>query len=361
MTDAATKLKRPQILVVDDEPAGFDVIEGMLFGQDNYQLSYASSGSEAMCRIKVNMPDVILLDVMMPDVNGLEVCRWLKTSPKWQHIPIIMVTALNSKEDLARCLEIGADDFICKPVNTLEIRARIRSMLRLKQQYDELNAVLELRQDMANMIVHDLRNPLTTVVLASEVLKLTSLTPKQTQKVQQISIATQQLDSMVNSLLAMAKLEAGKLVLDRQDTDLGEMLQTLIHDWQAIASQRRIQLQFEHPSQVISLAIDPSLIRRVLENLLSNAIKFSPSDSVIQLCVTTDANQTQIQVIDNGSGINEEHKQYIFEKYEIGQILNHVSQTGLGLAFCKLVVEAHDGQLLLTDHQPTGSIFTIAF
>jgi DNA-binding response OmpR family regulator len=142
MTD--TQAKQHSILLVDDEASIFEVIEGLLY-REGYQLNYVSSGREALDRIDEIEPDVILLDLMMPEMDGIETCQQIKANQRWCHIPIIMVTALSSKEDLARCLEAGADDFLAKPVNSLELRARVRSMLRIKLQYDALAATQRLR------------------------------------------------------------------------------------------------------------------------------------------------------------------------------------------------------------------------
>ncbi|GBF78903.1 two-component system response regulator [Aphanothece sacrum] len=135
-------MNSPVILVVDDEPRNFDVIESFL-SHENYELNYASSGEEALESLNLMPIDLILLDVMMPEMDGLEACSLIKVNPQWQSIPIIMVTALTAKEDLARCLNTGADDFISKPVNSLELRARVNSMLRIKQQYDEIQIGLQ--------------------------------------------------------------------------------------------------------------------------------------------------------------------------------------------------------------------------
>ncbi|MGR3276215.1 response regulator [Acaryochloris marina NIES-2412] len=136
--------KQHSILVIDDEERIFDVIEGLLI-REGYRLTYAPSGPAAIQQMDALQPDVILLDVMMPQMDGIEACRQIKANPNWKHIPIIIVTALTSKADLARSLEAGADDFISKPINSLELRARVRSMLRIKIQYDALAATLRLR------------------------------------------------------------------------------------------------------------------------------------------------------------------------------------------------------------------------
>ncbi|HBE32230.1 MAG TPA: response regulator [Cyanobacteria bacterium UBA11368] len=136
--------KKPRILIIDDEESIFEVIEGLLL-REGYDLTYVSSGKEALNQIEEIQPDVILLDLMMPEMDGLETCQQIKANQRWCHIPIIMVTALSSKEDLARSLESGADDFLSKPINSIEMRARVRSMLRIKLQYDALAATQRLR------------------------------------------------------------------------------------------------------------------------------------------------------------------------------------------------------------------------
>ena len=136
--------KKLRILIIDDEESIFEVIEGLLL-REGYDLTYVSSGKEALNQIEEIQPDVILLDLMMPEMDGLETCQQIKANQRWCHIPIIMVTALSSKEDLARSLEAGADDFLSKPINSIEMRARVRSMLRIKLQYDALAATQRLR------------------------------------------------------------------------------------------------------------------------------------------------------------------------------------------------------------------------
>lgn len=350
---------QPSILVVDDEPNNFDVIE-MLLLRDGYDLGYATSGLEALKYLNDCLPSVILLDVMMPDINGIELCRQIKAHPSWQPIPIIMVTALSSKENLAQCLDAGADDFVSKPVNGIELRARVRSMLRIKQQHDALQSTLQLREDMSNMIVHDLRNPLSSILLAGTVLQLMNLPEKPQKKLEQIMLAGQQLQSLIDNLLIMAKLEAGKLLLNRTDVDLCEVGTAALFDFEAIAAQKRIQLSSQLPEPGGSAWVDAALVRRVLDNLLSNAIKFSPSGSQVglQIAYLTEGH-VRIEVADSGAGISPELRQCIFEKYEVGQVLHDVSQTGLGLAFCKMVIAAHDGSISVAENQPSGSVFTV--
>lgn len=356
----------PSILIVDDEPNNFDVIEAFLADQD-YQLYYVSSGQEAIDSLQAFEPDVILLDVMIPGMNGVEVCEHIKSLPEWRSVPIIMVTALSAKEDLARCFDAGADDFIRKPINGVELRARVHSMLRIKKQYDDLQTLLKsqeemlhLREDMSDMIVHDLRNPLTNILLASALFDTTGLSEKQLKKLTQISRAGEQIKMMVDSLLFMAKLESGKMLLNPVETDVYELGKAVAADFELIAEEKRIVLLRELPAPGKLIALDATVFRRVIENLLSNAVKFSPSGSQIQLKIDYPPDHhVRVQVIDAGNGVSPERKQQIFEKFEIGNLLQATSQIGLGLAFCKIAVEAQGGTLSLEDNQPKGSIFTI--
>ncbi|PZO40537.1 MAG: histidine kinase [Pseudanabaena frigida] len=192
-------MNEPSILVVDDEPDNFDVIETLL-SQQNYILHYAASGEEAIARLNLFRPDVILLDVMMPNMDGIEVCQRIRSQPEWKAVPIIMVTALTAKEDLAKCLATGANDFISKPLNTLEFCARVQSMLRIKQQYDQL--------ERANALISaQLEASLEGVIAANEQGQLVGYNQKLRQmwNIDEITINNNDSDQLLFPLLQEAK------------------------------------------------------------------------------------------------------------------------------------------------------------
>jgi two-component system sensor histidine kinase/response regulator len=355
--------KQPSILVVDDEPNNFDVIEALL-DEDDYELNYASSGLKAIERLDSLLPDVILLDVMMPELNGIDVCKRITQNTRWKMIPIIMVTALTAKEDMVACLEAGASDFLSKPVNGVELRARIKSMIRIKQQYDELESLMKSREDLVNMIVHDLRTPLTTILLSAELLNDPNMPEvRKPEKLERITRGGQRLQSLIDSLLMMAKLEAGKMVLKYTNTDLHQLCTSLIADFEVIAAQKKLSLSVSFPevnAERQRVNVDVPIFRRILDNLLSNAIKFSPSNSQIQVRVSyPESGGVNVSVADMGRGIDESMKSIIFDKYEIGTSVQNTAQLGLGLAFCKLAIEAHGGSIAAENNQPSGSIFTL--
>ena len=365
------------ILVVDDDPDNFEVIEILLF-KEHYELIYAPHAEAALNTLQNTLPDVILLDVMMPEIDGLELCQLIKGNWEWKHIPIIMVTSLNSKEDLARCLDAGADDFIGKPVNGIELRARVRSMLRIKHQYDSLKSALQLRENMSNMLVDDLRNPLANMMTACEVMRSYNLPEKPQKKLAEIIHTGNRLQSLIDTLLMMAKLDSGKILLSCREVDICELAQKVVSDFEVMANQLQINLVCELPEVRKFLSLDALLLRRIFDNLLSHAIKFSPPQSQVilkvfypeqlsdsELLSTTSESliftpQVCIQFIDESSGVSQDLQQLILNKsYEIRSQWQGVTQTGLGLAFCQVAIEAHNGRFSVENRQPHGAIFTV--
>ena len=354
-------MNTPSVLIIDDEPNNFDVIETLLSEQD-YQLHYAASGQEAIASLDIFDPDLILLDVMMPGIDGIEVCRQIKAMSKWQAVPIVMVTALSTKSDLANCLTAGADDFISKPVNAIELRARVHSMLRIKHQYDDLQSLLKLREDMVKMVVHDLRNPLAGILLGLELLKRIDY-PREKQQTQLARLYSfaQAIQVLIDDLLQIALLESGKTRLNYTEVYLCDLIESAISNFEAIAAKKNQSLVAQLPEETSRrVSVDATMIHRTLDNLLSNAIKFSPPNSqiIVNVEFLTSGN-AKIQVIDSGPGVPDTLRYKIFEKYEIGNLMSDVSQIGLGLAFCKMVVEAHGGEICVRNNQPQGAIFEI--
>lgn len=362
---------RARILIIDDQVTVHAVLKSFLL-QEGYELFFATSGPEGLERLAEVDPDTILLDVMMPDLDGFEVCQRLKGDERWQHIPIILVTALDGKEDIARGLDAGADDFLSKPVNSLELRARVRSMLRIKKQFDELQATMQLREDLTAMIVHDIRNPLAPIMgIAELLLFLGELPPRATKDIQTLRNEAHRLNDYLNDMLMLTKMEHGELILDREMTDIDQIIRAVRESHQIVAQSKTVELVLDFPDESQPVWLDANLFQRVMDNLISNALKFSPRQSRVAVAVEylnpskmvdggDDQAGLRLKVIDEGPGIPEMYRASIFDKFKIVDLKEQdVSQTGLGLAFCKLVVEAHGGKIFVDANSPRGSIFTI--
>jgi signal transduction histidine kinase len=350
------------VLIIDDEPIARAGLEALLARQ-GYRLEFADNGRAGLAKAIELLPDVVLLDIMMPDMDGYEVCAQLRADPRLRATPIVILTALSDKESLVRGLDAGADEFLTKPVTGLELRARVRSMLRIKQQHDELERLLQLREQFVNMLVHDMRSPLQVIMSYGDLLlSEAELSVEHREWVEAINANANRLSKLLTEMLITAKMAKGQFVLHRSVVDLGRLARDAWQQHRVIAQERRIELRLELPDQPVSAELDVNLFIRVLDNLLSNALKFSPPGSAVVLRVPPVAadGRLRIQVLDQGPGIPAAHLDSIFNQFEIVALRRKgFTQIGLGLPFCKLVVEAHGGRLQVEPHQPTGSIFTI--
>lgn len=359
-----------KIFIIDDDPIMREAIAERL-AVENYAFLFATNGKEALDKLDSVTPDLILLDVMMPFIDGYELCKQIKANKAWQHIPVILISALDDKSDLIRGLEAGADEFLTKPVSGAELRARVRSMLRIKEQYDALQKTLQLREDMVQMLVHDLRNPLSIIALQNGTMLMRNNLPTQERTSAEIIRAQiKNLEMFLNDMLLTAKMEHDQFQLNLMQIDMRQLAEQVVCDFEALAEVEQVSLQLIVPAEPCMVDIDTNLFSRVLDNLVSNAFKFSPPGGTVTVRVSTatrdekgDSWQRQplyIQVLDEGPGIPEAYHEVIFEKYETAPLPgSDESQIGLGLAFCKMVVEAHNGRITAKSNHPQGTILSI--
>lgn len=356
-----------RVLIVDDDPLARETLEALL-RREQYHLLFAASGVDVLPRMDELAPDLILMDIMMPGMNGFDVCRQLKAMPEYRHIPIILITALDSTADFVRGLDSGADEFISKPFNTPELKARIRSMLRSKRQYDALQYTLQTRDLLSNMIVHDMRNPLAAVMLYIQLLKRRgNLQPEQEHYLDMIFNEAHHVSSFLEDMLLLNKLDRGSVPLTLSRLDLGRMLADITQKTQAIVTARKVDLVIaEPPATPEAMKVDMMLFQRALENMIAHAIKSAPSHSQVTvtcqlLAPTPPANhRLRIEVGNEGSHLAEEDLHHIFDRFAVMMLKERgQSHVGLGLAHCRMVVEAHGGQVKASNRQPTGLLFTI--
>ena len=353
------------ILIVDDEPTSRFTLEGKLRSEP-YTLSFAVNGREALEILEDIKPHVILMDVMMPEMDGFTACRHIKKHPQWKNIPVIMVTALDDRDTLREGFDAGANDFVSKSASAIELRARVRSMVQIKRQYDDLADLLRIREDMANMVAHDMRNPLTSILGYSQLLiKMDLPRDEVISFAEKIHSETRRLNGFITDMLLMAKMEHNQLILNPSHVSVQKILRTaqIHHQIQAEAKEMTIVVDDTPPDTFIE--VDANLFQRVIDNLVSNALKYAPQETAVTLRAIpqkdTDSPHTvRIEVADEGPGIPDEKKESIFGKFDTGIPFSEaVTQIGLGLAFSKTVITAHNGNIFVTDNQPQGSIFVI--
>jgi signal transduction histidine kinase len=391
--------EKPRILVVDDESSARNTLEAFLF-REGYDLAFAASGPEALDRLDELEPDVILLDVIMPGMDGIEACQRLKTDKRWRHIPIILVTVLDSKEDLARGLDAGADDFLSKPVNNLELQARVRSMLRIKKQYDKLIGTItackqaeeqlqryaaqlersneEVKQ-FAYIVSHDLRAPLTNLRGFSEELyyalevigsAMDTALPHLDEK-QRLAVATAlqedvpevlgfidssvaRMDRFINAVLKLSRLGHRELKLERIDMNalVQANLQTLAHQ----IEERQVKVTVEPLPEV---AADRTSMEQIMGNLLNNAVLYlDPGHpGKIEITARRGCDETTFHVHDNGRGIVEEDMDKVFAPFRrAGK--QDVPGEGMGLAYVQTLVRRHGGRIWCESEPGVGTTLT---
>jgi len=355
---------RSKVVIVDDELSMRMQLESML-ALDNYEICTFASGTELLENLPHLNPDLIILDLMMPEIGGFEICRRLKGTSQYQHIPIILVTVLDSKQILAKGLDAGADDFLQKPVSRLELRARVRSMLRIKLQYDELESTLKMREELSNMIVHDMSSPIVSVLLHATLMEEQVTDSELRKHLEMIKMAADRLDSFVNDMLMLAKMEQSKLRLNPSKINVKQMIIDAEQHFNIIAQSKDIHLTMDLPEDDFTIALDSNLFRRVIANLLANALQYSSANSKVilelrYLSPDQHGSHLRLRVIDEGPGIPEAYRHRVFEKFEVVDLKRKgISQIGLGLTFCKMAIDAHGGTIFVEPNHPKGSIFVV--
>jgi len=350
----------PCVVIVDDELSMRKHCAMQLMDQ-GYAVQTLESGTRLLAEIDRIQPDLIILDVVMPEIDGLEVCRRLKNNPRWQHIPIILSTVVDPKIILVDGTEAGADDYLPKPVTRLELRARVRSMLRIKHQYDELESLLKLRDELSNMIIHDMSSPVVQIQLHNALLHEKITQPEARQHLDMIQAGADRLDDFINDILMLAKMEQSKLHVQPGEIDITPLINESVQHLGIMAQAKNIRLLSMVPEEPVICAVDVNLFRRVVGNLLSNAVQYSPNDSTVMISLDPRGNHgMRLKIMDEGPGIPETAKRRIFDKYEVVDLKKKgVKQIGLGLTFCKMVVDAHGGTIQVYDNNPHGAVFVV--
>lgn len=363
-SDTPPAPSRSRILVVDDEPKNRELIRDTLEAH-GFGVEEANDGEQALAAIAQSAPDVVLLDVAMPGMDGLEVCRRLRAQESTADLPVIMVTAHADRQDRLDGIKAGANDYLTKPVDLQDLVLRVRNTTATKRLNDTVKDNLRklqelelLRDGLTHMVIHDLRSPLTSIMMALELLSpavADKLDPQKLKFLKTAESGAQIMADMIVGLLDVSRLEAGEMPVQRKVCDLAGVVQRVVEQLQ-LSTNGRV-LKFESTAGPATIEVDEELLRRVITNLIRNALKFAPMDGLVQVGVTRESDAIKVTVTDNGPGIAPEMHKRIFEKFGQGAGNHARIGTGLGLTFCKLAVEAHGGQIGVTSAVAQGSTF----
>ena len=363
LSDLMAPQLKSRILVVDDISKNLQVV-GTILRNEGYHVMPATSGLQALERVRAQPPDLILLDLMMPEMDGLEVCSRLKADPLTRQIPVIFLTASNEMEHLMKGFEAGAVDYITKPFNAPELLARVRTHLELKHARERLREMNEEKNEFMGIAAHDLRNPLSAIQGYAEMIieDAQSLAHRDLEgNGQRIREAAKRMTEMVQNFLDANRIERGELKLNMAISDLSPLLQSVLETQSPHATAKGQMIQLELPPTPTLALADVSITFQVFENLVSNAVKYSPPGKKIFVRLKAEAGVVRFEVEDQGPGLSKEDQKKLFGKFArlSAKPTGGEHSTGLGLSIVKRLVEAMNGKVWCESELGMGAKFIV--
>lgn len=358
------------ILVVDDVAANIRILGELL--RTHYHIRVATDGEKALHIAFEKRPDLVLLDINMPGMDGYEVCRQLKEDGRTRDIPVIFISARDEVEDETRGLELGAVDYIIKPFSPSIVLARVRTHLALKRQRDDLKQMNEelmglnhMKDNLLAVCSHDLRSPLNGILGFTDILlERDYLVPEDRESLDHIRSSGQVLLGLVNDILDLSKARSEQVTLKMDPISLVRVIKTSIGALKHLATAKQQAVFFEDQTEDAPVMGNASALGRVFNNLLSNAIKFTPNGGTIRLTMARDPKGgTRVQVCDDGIGISEEKIPLLFEPFTVTSKKGTSGEqgTGLGMSIVKEILEKQDIPIQVESHEGEGTCFTISF
>ena len=344
----------PHILIVDDVAQNIQILATMLT-VDPYRISFARSGKVALQLLEQEHFDLVLLDVQMPEMNGFEVCKAIKDRAEWEDIPVLFLTAYAASDQSVEGFKVGAVDYITKPVEPLELRARVRTHLSLKQARDKiLKQNQDLRQlnheksQLLRFVSHDLRNPLT--ILSSGLdyldLKLENQIPGVQRRLLNMRVGIGRMRSIIDHFLNREVIQEGTQFFRPEAFSLASFLQELHVHHESTAHDKRMRLRIERHNDEIYT--DPVALQQVLDNLLANAIKYAPEDSEVRLHCLKDEDTYLFILEDEGPGLDADWT-------DLREDTSQSPREGLGLRIVQKMLRLLQGRVTCEPHKPRGT------
>ncbi len=348
------------ILVVDDQAANVRVV-GTLLGRKGYTVIPAHSGPEALAAVAEHAPDLILLDMMMPGMDGFELLAALREIPGLHKVPTVFLTAAQDRDLLLRAFEAGAVDYVTKPFMPEELLARVDAHVGLKLTRDRLERVARERQELVNLVAHDLKNPLSSVLFATEMLQLADCKPERTPRyVQIIHESANDAIGYIRSYLESQSQVANQVVV--QSADLRDTLDCVAQRYELQLEARGMRLAVTAPEHASQVAISPMVLRQVVENLVSNAMKYAPGGGELELAVqATSPGYWRVLARDRGPGIPASLQRELFKPFRRLTEVDPAAglSSGLGLSLAKQIIANAGGNLWYEDREGGGACFVI--
>jgi signal transduction histidine kinase len=350
------------LLIVDDTPANLHLLADLL-KQRGYKVRPVPSGELALQAATAYPPDLVLLDINMPNMNGFEVCERLKKDARLRDIPVIFISALDETLDKVKAFALGGVDYITKPFQFEEVLARVQTHLelrnrerQLKESFGQLQSLEQSRDNLVHMMVHDMRSQLTVISAGLGMVRVMCKEGRipDGKLVADMTTSAHRLIEMITQVLDISRFEAGQMPLIRASCDVAQLAREAMDSLLSMVGGRELRLLAPGP---VTVPCDLEVVRRILSNLLVNAFKYSPKNGQVTVVVRDESGMAHISVSDTGPGIPPELQQNIFNKFGQADVSHKRMGSGLGLAFCRLAVEAHGGRIGVESQSGQGSTF----
>ena len=358
-----------KILIVDDVMSNVLLLK-ILLTNEKFQVCTANCGNMCIEQAKAEKPDLILLDVMMPDISGFDTAVILKKDPELKDIPIIFLTALNSPADLVKGFQVGASDFLSKPFNKEELVIRVMHQITvvaakriIEQQNRELMNTISNRDKMYSVIAHDLRSPMASIrmvlnlVVASTSPELVG--PELFELLDKANKESEEVHDLLDNLLKWTKSQTGRLNVVTQDLDLNDIIPGVVDIFEMIAMTKQIKLSFQGTGSPLVVRADNDMLKTVVRNFMSNAVKFSPEGSSIEITMHEEGDYAKVSVRDHGVGIAADRLGSIFHKGETTYGTGGEEGSGLGLQLCQDFARKNGGDVMVESVEGEGSTFSV--
>ena len=358
-----------KILIVDDVVSNVLLLK-ILLTNEKFQVCTANCGNMCIEQAKAENPDLILLDVMMPDISGFDTAVILKKDPATADIPIIFLTALNNPSDLVHGFQVGANDFLTKPFNKEELVVRVMHQITLvaakrliQQQNEELRATIANRDKMYSVIAHDLRSPMASIRMVLN-LVVTAMSPDMIgpelfELLDKANKESEEVHDLLDNLLKWTKSQTGRLNVVLQDFDLNDVIPGVVEIFEMIATTKKIKLTYEGTNTPLVVRADNDMLKTIVRNFMSNAIKFSPEGGNIEIRMSTQDGFAKVSVHDHGVGIEPERIDSIFHKGETTYGTGGEEGSGLGLQLCADFARKNGGDVMVESVLGEGSTFSV--
>ncbi len=346
---------RNRILIVDDNLTNVDILEEML--EDSYQLATSTSGEEALDAAEGFEPDLVLLDVMMPGIDGYEVCRQLRAHPTLQYAKIIMVSAKALLTERMQGYDAGADDYVTKPFNREELLAKVQVYLRLKS----VEEVDRLKSDVLQWVCHETRTPLNGIVAPTQVLMddVTMEAEERQNYLEMIHQSAVRLHHLFDNVVKLSELKAGKKSFCFEWSSLGTVIRSAIETVTSDALECDIQVEYEELT-VSKIKLDRFQMKTVVIALLQYAIRLSPMDSQVKVQLSERDDTLHLTVRDEGEGLTPELLPHIFDEFMPADMTLPTDGQGLSLAISRQIILAHEGSIQVESTKGEGTTFHVA-